>query len=498
MADLDLETVEKVVAWCAEAGRRTTPAEVRAALGTMSWDELLAARALLAEPPPLRQLGPHGLADMARGAPADVAAEREREGRYPRSPPPGAGPPLDQAQQAQGAALPLAGRRRGQARGSVIVRKKGPAPAPPAPVARPLLDELLLPPGRATLGRLVRAHGGRRPALLTALAATHRRPDGLAPAEADLERLLEHHGLTRSFARRERDEVLHAIRAAGGVLPRAAVALGYDEAGLVAAVARLGCAGDVEALRAGKRRDLAGRATLSDRARLLVADPEKLRDLGLLEPFESELRARLPELLQVLGRSGEPLAMALARSVALPVRGVRELATRLGFDLGPIGREERNAEDRPVPRFRADAPVRPARPPRSPPAGERPARPPRPAAAAPPSPSAPRAGARGPEGAQRPGRPGRSDRPGRPSSTGDRPPRGTLGGGARPFKPRTGPRPSPGPAAAARAGSSGRTTPRPGGVGAPRSGSPRPGGTRRTGARPAGPARGLRRPPRTP
>jgi hypothetical protein len=461
MADLDLETVEKVVRWCAEAGRQTTPAEVRAALGGMNWDELLAARALLAEPPPLRQLGPYGLADMARGAPADVAAEREREGRYPRSPPPGVAPPVSKPESARGSAAAPAGRRRGKARGSVIVRKKGPALPHPAPLPLPLLDELLLPPGRAALGQLVRAHGGRRPALLTALAGSHRRPDGRALADADLERLLEHHGLTRSFARRERDEVLHAFRAAGGVLSRAAAALGYDEAGLSAAVVRLGCVGEVEALRAGKRRDLAGRATLSDRARLLVADPEKLRDLGLLEPFESELRARLPELLQVLGRSGEPLAMALARSVALPVKGVRELATRLGFELGPIGREERGAGDRPVPRFRADAPPRPARSPRSPPAGER---------------------------------------SGRPPSTGAQPPRGPpgAGAGARPLKPRSGPLPSTGPPAAARAGSSGRAAPRPGGVGAPRPGSPRSGGPRRTGTRPAVPARGSRRPHRTP
>ncbi len=39
-------------------------------------------RALLADPPPARPLGPAALADLARGAPPDVAAEREREGRY--------------------------------------------------------------------------------------------------------------------------------------------------------------------------------------------------------------------------------------------------------------------------------------------------------------------------------------------------------------------------------------------------------------------------------
>ena len=84
MAELELETIERAVRWCAEAGRQTTPGEVRAALGSLGWDQLLAARALLADPPPARPLGPHALADLARGVPADLAAEREREARYPR------------------------------------------------------------------------------------------------------------------------------------------------------------------------------------------------------------------------------------------------------------------------------------------------------------------------------------------------------------------------------------------------------------------------------
>ncbi len=85
MAELDLETMERTVRWCAEAGRQTTAAEVAPALASLGWDQLLSVRALLAEPPPARPLGPYALADLARGAPADVAAERERAGRYPRA-----------------------------------------------------------------------------------------------------------------------------------------------------------------------------------------------------------------------------------------------------------------------------------------------------------------------------------------------------------------------------------------------------------------------------
>jgi hypothetical protein len=479
MADLDLETVEQVARWCAEAGRQATPAQIRAALGGLGWDELLAARALLADPPPARPLGPYALADLARGTPADVASERERDGRYPTT----HAPPDATPEPARPAAAAPAGRRKGKARLQVIVRKKAPAPAtaaPPPPL--PLLDELLLPAGRAALERLVRAHGGKRPALLSALAAGHRRPDGAALDDADLERLLEHHGLGRAFARRERDEVLHAVRAAGGVLARAAAKLGYEPAGLAAAAARLGCAADVAAIRAAKRRDLAGRATLSDRARLVLADPERLAELGLLGPFEAELRARLPELLTVLGRSEEPLALALARSLSLPVKGVREVAVRLGLDLGPVSFAEAAAGDRPPPRFRPDAPERPPRAGRS---GPRPARPPRarpdqagsrpprdrPAGGGPPSARPPRAGPpRSGPGGDRPGRPGpRADRPIRTErpNRNDRPSRmGPRPGGAAGAGPRTG----------------------------ARGGRPPGRGGARPGARPAGP----RRPPRKP
>ncbi|HET9598708.1 MAG TPA: Fis family transcriptional regulator, partial [Anaeromyxobacteraceae bacterium] len=86
MAEIDDELVARALRWCAEAGRHAAAGEVRAALAPLSWDELLAARALLADPPPARPLGPHALADLARGALPDVAAEREREGRYGPAP----------------------------------------------------------------------------------------------------------------------------------------------------------------------------------------------------------------------------------------------------------------------------------------------------------------------------------------------------------------------------------------------------------------------------
>jgi hypothetical protein len=339
MADLDLETVERVARWCAEAGRQCAPAEIRAALGSLTWDELLAMRALLADPPPDRPLGPYALADLARGLPADAAAEREREQRYPRPDSLPAAPTADAAaapappRPARGAA----GRKdagKGRAR-AVLVRKASalrPSPPPPPP-PRPLLDELHLPAGRNELEQLFRKHGGRRPHLLAAIAASHRRADGAPVDDADLDRLLEHHGLSRGFQRRERDELRHALRAAGGVLTRTAAAVGFTLEGLGAALARLDLEGEAEALREARRNELRGRATLAERAQLLLTDQERLADLGVLAEFEKDLADRLPEHLRALARQREPVALGVARTLSLTVKQAHDLLASVGVAL---------------------------------------------------------------------------------------------------------------------------------------------------------------------
>ncbi|HEX9050260.1 MAG TPA: helix-turn-helix domain-containing protein, partial [Anaeromyxobacter sp.] len=246
MQDLDPELLERAARWCAEAGRHVGPAEVRRALAPLGWDELLAVRALLADPPPVRPLGPHALADLARGAPPDVAAEREREGRYASEADAGTEPEPEPAEPP--AARRRGGRRRGP--GVVIHRARDRAtPRPPSPAPLPALDDLRRPEGRAVLERLVRTHGARRAPILAALAAGWASPGGAGPGDAELSALLDHHGLARAFERRERDELLHALRAAGGVRAAAAAGLGLDEDGLSRALARLGAAEQAERIR---------------------------------------------------------------------------------------------------------------------------------------------------------------------------------------------------------------------------------------------------------
>lgn len=326
---LDEETLERAVRWCAEAGRQVTPAEVARALAPLSWDETLAAKALLADPPPARPLGPHALADIARGAPADVAAEREREGRYRAEDEPAREP------------APPPPRRR-----STAAAKRPPAPvirrardrsspaAPPASPARAPIDELRRPEGRTVLERILRRIGARRAAVASELAAGFSRPGGTDPGEDDVHALLAHHGLLRVFEHREREEILHALRAAGGVRGAAAARLSMDARGLQAALDRLGAGPEAERIREERRVDLRGRATLAERLRLLLADEARLADLGILEEFERDLRARLPEHVRALRAGAEPLPVALRRSLGLSREALDGLVARFSLDLG--------------------------------------------------------------------------------------------------------------------------------------------------------------------
>jgi hypothetical protein len=281
MAEIEAEVVERVLRWCAEAGRQAGAGEVRAALGPLGWDELLAVKALLADPPPARPLGPHALADLARGTPADVAAEREREGRY-RSEHDGAEPsPGDLAPSVaaprEPRPAPRARGRRTRTMTPFVIHRARDRVSPAAEGARDPrrpLEELLRPEGRSVLERLVRRCGTTRARLTAAMAEAYRSPGGGAPSAEELEALLREHGLARAFERRERDETLHAVRAAGGLLGAAAERIGVDRAGLDAAIARLGIGRDVERIREERRRDLRGRATLGGRELLahLCAD----------------------------------------------------------------------------------------------------------------------------------------------------------------------------------------------------------------------------------
>lgn len=348
MAEVDPELLERIAAWCAEAGRQAGSTEIRRALAPLGWDDLIAVRALLADRPPARPLGPHALADIARGASPELAAEREREGRYlaeeEELEPPAAAPPPPPARRR---------RRAGRKSPAIVIRRardRIAAPEGPPPRELPPLDDLRRPEGRAVLERLLRHHGARRAALARALASGWRRADGTPPGEEDVSALLDHHGLARAFARREHDEVLHALRAAGGFRAAAAERLALDTAGFESALLRLGAVQEAESIREERRAELRARATLAERVRLLLAEEARLRDLDLLAEIEEDLRARLPEHLRALRAGRTPLPEALARSLSLDPAAAEGLARRFGLDLGP---RERGRAPAPSSRKRA-------------------------------------------------------------------------------------------------------------------------------------------------
>jgi len=330
MPDIDDELIARALRWCAEAGRTSSPQQVRDALAPLSWDELLAARALLADPPPARPLGPRALAELARGTSPAEAAAREQQVEAGEA---GATNPTRAPNPAP--ARRVAGRRAHRATAPVVrrARDRVAAGAPTAP-DWPRFDELFASEGRAVLERLVREHGARRAPIVAVLADGWRRSDGTTPDAGDLASLLEAHGLRRGFERRERDELLHALRAAGGVRLRAAAAAGLSVDELDAALQRLGAAREAEAIRAAHRDELRRRELLSDRARLLLTEEARLADLGLLAEFEQDLRARLPEHVRALRAStADPLSAALARSLSLVPRDADRLSERLGIAL---------------------------------------------------------------------------------------------------------------------------------------------------------------------
>ena len=68
----DDDLLARAAWWCAASGRPAAEEELRAALEPLSWDQLLAVKAVLADPPPPGFEGAAGLLRLARAGPAPV------------------------------------------------------------------------------------------------------------------------------------------------------------------------------------------------------------------------------------------------------------------------------------------------------------------------------------------------------------------------------------------------------------------------------------------
>lgn len=321
MPEIDREMLDRAVRWCAESGRPTREERVRAVLEPLGWDELLAVKATLADPPPGRGLSPADLIALSRA----TAPPSRTAARASRAPATRAG-----RRKAVGAPRPASAPRIRRAQDLVIA----PSPGPVAPL--PFLDGLYRESGRAEIGRLVRRLGGNRIAILSDLASRWSDPAGSPPASADLDRLLEHHGLARGFAARERALFLHAVDKHGGVVIRMARELGMAPEDVRGAIDRLELRPAVESIRDARRRRLERKATLSERARLLDEEADALADLGVLAGFEADLRRRLPDHLRALAAGGRsPSAVDLGRSLSLSRGAVDRLVAHFALKLRP-------------------------------------------------------------------------------------------------------------------------------------------------------------------
>jgi hypothetical protein len=331
MPEIDLEFLDRAVRWCAESGRPARAEDLRALLEPLSWDALLAVKATLADPPPGRNLSPADLIALSRGAaPASKATLREPAAPAARAP------------RAKGskAPRPASAPRIRRARDQVSTGTPGAAPLP-------LLDGLFLESGRAEIGRLVRRLGANRIAILSDLASRWSAGDGTPPTAPDLDRLLEHHGLARGFAERERALLLHAIKKHGGIAIRMARELGAAPEDVREAIDRLGLRPSLDSTRDARRRGLERKATLSERARLIDEEADALADLGLLSGYEEDLRRRLPGHLRALAVGGRsPSAVDLGRSLSLSRGAVDRLAERFALRLRPSAPERPERSDR--------------------------------------------------------------------------------------------------------------------------------------------------------
>lgn len=92
MPEIDREIVDRALRWCAESGRPVREEVVRRVLEPLGWDELLAVKAVLADPPPGRDLSPADLVALSRGSPTALPpapapkakASRKAAARAPR------------------------------------------------------------------------------------------------------------------------------------------------------------------------------------------------------------------------------------------------------------------------------------------------------------------------------------------------------------------------------------------------------------------------------
>ena len=363
--------------FCRRAERPASSAEVRLALSSLPAEDDAEFAAYCAGEPPARPLSPLATVDVFRGRPAQEAARLEEEGHYrrvasalerlPVAPlAPGEGAPVRAQEKGApspaAAAPPDASPKRRKSKGAAASpepirrsreevalrrleeekqRATGPEETPPPP-PRPGRT-----PAAPQFGRFVGGPAARRPlrelateelaemidelranrrGILERLDAVYARDEREALTPADLNRLLQRHGLVERFARAERDNLKTLLRQNRGFLPPIRRALGMTAPELRRAIARYDLESELREWQERLREEARTEAPLVDKLALAIARTEPLRAAGVLDDLDG---ANLEAL-------GEALRAAAAKGATQDPTVVVELARReLGIDPRP-------------------------------------------------------------------------------------------------------------------------------------------------------------------
>ncbi len=366
--------------YCRRAQAPASPKAVRDALSCLADAEDGGLKQLADGEPQAKPLGPFAVVEVLRGLSPEVAASRERAGEYrsigaslpafgealppapqpahskteptssePAAPTPKRKKPRDPAApkkltKAEKLAERIQPRRR---------RPEDAVPPPPAPITlrgSAFLPKRSLPQPRGRFTTIdasrqsldvllkltakdvvvsVESQCGTRFGVWSALSTSYVGRKGQPLQLADVEAILERHGLLQALSRREAEGVLSHLTDQRGAVGKAASALGVSRAQFEELVAGLGLERQVKEIRQRFAREALAEGNLSARLELL-GKGKYLVDLDIEDAFFAALRRDL-ERLTAEDRS-EVVGVRLERAAkrhGLSVELLRRAASRL-------------------------------------------------------------------------------------------------------------------------------------------------------------------------
>lgn len=381
-----------VADFCRRAKAPAPAALVREALALLAEEDDFRVRAITDVEPQAQPLGPFAVVDLVRGTAPAVAAQRQQTGYYEmvrtmvaeRASAAGvasaAAPPAPErvvpfpavqarraapAQPAEPGGAPRRGRKKAATGPTVAERiaprrraagEERPAPAPaaaqlpgtaflprrnlPAPrgrftridPSRASIHLLLRPDGREVVSALV-DQVAHRVALLRSLAQGYQGRGGAELSAADVDALLDKHGLRAGLEAKEREAILGALTFERGAYGRAAQALGMRPKELEGLVKQLRLVREAQEIRDRASREIFGAGNLPLRLSL-VFKTRYLEDLDIERKFRARLTDELSSLVDEARTevsSIPALVELLARRHALDPDALRRALDALGL-----------------------------------------------------------------------------------------------------------------------------------------------------------------------